>query len=156
MATPACRARSSNDATAGTSCSRHFGWRAQMCSMTSKTSNAVVAGSITTGAGSGGDGICSVSKGLLMENPPNARCLAALSCRPAISLLRLSHNLDRREAYIMQPLRYYINVTLDGCCDHREMFADAELHRHAAEHLDRADALLFGRVTYEMMEAAWG
>jgi dihydrofolate reductase len=55
----------------------------------------------------------------------------------------------------MQPLRYYINVTLDGCCDHREMFADAELHRHAAEHLDRADALLFGRVTYEMMEAAW-
>jgi dihydrofolate reductase len=29
------------------------------------------------------------------------------------------------------------------------------LHRHAAENLDRADALLFGRVTYEMMEAAW-
>ena len=55
----------------------------------------------------------------------------------------------------MQPLRYYINVTLDGCCDHREMFADEELHRHAAENLDRADALLFGRVTYEMMEAAW-
>src|SRR5205814_1660276 len=36
-----------------------------------------------------------------------------------------------------------------------EMFADEELHRHAAENLDRADALLFGRVTYEMMEAAW-
>ncbi len=35
------------------------------------------------------------------------------------------------------------------------MFADEELHRHAAETLDRADALLFGRVTYEMMEAAW-
>jgi dihydrofolate reductase len=44
---------------------------------------------------------------------------------------------------------------LDGCCDHREGFADEELHRHAAENLDRADALLFGRVTYEMMEAAW-
>jgi len=29
------------------------------------------------------------------------------------------------------------------------------LHRHAAENLARADALLFGRVTYEMMEAAW-
>jgi dihydrofolate reductase len=55
----------------------------------------------------------------------------------------------------MQPLRYYINVTLDGCCDHREMFPDEELHRHAAENLDWADALLFGRVTYEMMEAAW-
>jgi dihydrofolate reductase len=55
----------------------------------------------------------------------------------------------------MRPLRYSINVTLDGCCDHREAFADEELHRHAAENLDRADALLFGRVTYEMMEAAW-
>jgi len=55
----------------------------------------------------------------------------------------------------MQPLRYYINVTLDGCCDHREMIADEDLHRHAAENLAQADALLFGRVTYEMMEAAW-
>jgi len=55
----------------------------------------------------------------------------------------------------MRPLRYSINVTLDGCCDHREVLADEELHRHAAENLDRADALLFGRVTYEMMEAAW-
>jgi len=35
------------------------------------------------------------------------------------------------------------------------MFADEELHRHAAENLARADALLFGRVTYEMMEAAF-
>jgi len=55
----------------------------------------------------------------------------------------------------MRPLRYSINVTLDGCCDHREVFADEELHRHAAENLEQADALLFGRVTYEMMEAAW-
>ena len=55
----------------------------------------------------------------------------------------------------MRPLRYSINVTLDGCCDHREVFADEELHRHAAENLARADALLFGRVIYEMMEAAW-
>jgi dihydrofolate reductase len=44
---------------------------------------------------------------------------------------------------------------LDGCCDHRAISADGELHRHASENLDRADALLFGRVTYEMMEAAW-
>ena len=35
------------------------------------------------------------------------------------------------------------------------MIADEELHRHAAESLAQADALLFGRVTYEMMEAAW-
>jgi dihydrofolate reductase len=55
----------------------------------------------------------------------------------------------------MRPLRFSINVTLDGCCDHREGIADEELHRHAVENLARADALLFGRVTYEMMEAAW-
>jgi dihydrofolate reductase len=55
----------------------------------------------------------------------------------------------------MRPLRYSINVTLDGCCDHRAMIADEQLHRHAVENLAQADALLFGRVTYEMMEAAW-
>jgi dihydrofolate reductase len=52
-------------------------------------------------------------------------------------------------------LRYSINVTLDGCCDHREGIADEELHRHAAQNLEQADALLLGRVIYEMMEAAW-
>ncbi len=55
----------------------------------------------------------------------------------------------------MRPLRYSINVTLDGCCDHRAVIADEELHRHHAANLERADALLLGRVTYEMMEAAW-
>jgi dihydrofolate reductase len=55
----------------------------------------------------------------------------------------------------MRPLRYSINVTLDGCCDHREMIADEDLHRHAMENIVQADALLFGRVTYEMMETAW-
>jgi len=55
----------------------------------------------------------------------------------------------------MRPLRYSINVTLDGCCDHRAIVADEDLHRHAVENLAQADALLFGRVTYEMMEAAW-
>ena len=60
-----------------------------------------------------------------------------------------------RYPYVMRPLRYSINVTLDGCCDHRAMVADEDLHRHAVENLNRADALLFGRVTYEMMEAAF-
>jgi hypothetical protein len=55
----------------------------------------------------------------------------------------------------MRPLRYSINVTLDGCCDHRAIIPDEDLHRHAVENLNQADALLFGRVTYEMMEAAW-
>ena len=55
----------------------------------------------------------------------------------------------------MRPLRYSINVTLDGCCDHREGIADEDLHRHAVENIAQADALIFGRVTYEMMEAVW-
>jgi dihydrofolate reductase len=55
----------------------------------------------------------------------------------------------------MRPLRYSINVTLDGCCDHREGIVDEDLHRHATENLEQADALIFGRVTYEMMEEAW-
>jgi dihydrofolate reductase len=55
----------------------------------------------------------------------------------------------------MRPLRYSINITLDGCCDHRAGSTDEELHRYWAEKLAQADALLFGRVTYEMMAAAW-
>jgi dihydrofolate reductase len=55
----------------------------------------------------------------------------------------------------MRPLRYSINITLDGCCDHRAGVPDEELHRCAIDNLNRADALLFGRVTYQMMEAAF-
>ena len=55
----------------------------------------------------------------------------------------------------MRPLRYSINVTLDGCVDHRVGSPDEEMHRHATESIAQADALLFGRVTYEMMEAAF-
>src|SRR5262245_28889406 len=55
----------------------------------------------------------------------------------------------------MRPLRFSINITLDGCYDHRAGIVDEDLHRHATENIARVDALLFGRVTYEMMEAAW-
>ncbi|MEJ3405613.1 dihydrofolate reductase family protein [Rathayibacter sp. YIM 133350] len=55
----------------------------------------------------------------------------------------------------MRPLRYSINITLDGCVDHRVGIVDEELHRYSAEILARADALIFGRVTYGMMESAW-
>src|SRR5262245_19670956 len=56
----------------------------------------------------------------------------------------------------MRPLRYSIFVTLDGCCDHRVIPPDEELHRPAIENFDRADAMVFVRVMYEKMEAAWG
>ena len=55
----------------------------------------------------------------------------------------------------MRPLRYSINVTLDGCCDHREMTPDDDLFENSIANINRADALLFGRVTYEMMESYW-
>ena len=55
----------------------------------------------------------------------------------------------------MRPLRYSINVTLDGCCDHRAMIASEAIHRHATGQIARADALLLGRVTYQLMEEGW-
>jgi dihydrofolate reductase len=56
----------------------------------------------------------------------------------------------------MRPLRYSINVTLDGCCHHEAGVAPDEASMQFwTQQLARADALLFGRVTYEMMEAAW-
>ena len=55
----------------------------------------------------------------------------------------------------MRPLRFSINVTLDGCYDHTVGLADEDLHRNAMEYIAGCDALLFGRVTYDMMLAAW-
>ncbi len=55
----------------------------------------------------------------------------------------------------MRPLRFHLNLTLDGCYDHTVGIADEELHRNAMEYIAGCDALLFGRVTYEMMESAW-
>ena len=55
----------------------------------------------------------------------------------------------------MRPLRYSINVTLDGCCDHRAGTGDPAIHRHAMANIARADAIILGRVTYQMMEEAW-
>lgn len=55
----------------------------------------------------------------------------------------------------MRPLFFSINVTLDGCIDHRAGVVDEDLHRNAAANIAGADAMLFGRVTYQMMEEAW-
>ncbi|GAA1059248.1 dihydrofolate reductase family protein [Agromyces bracchium] len=56
----------------------------------------------------------------------------------------------------MRPLRYSINVTLDGCVHHEAGIApDEESMRFWTAEMERADAVLFGRTTYEMMESAW-
>lgn len=45
-----------------------------------------------------------------------------------------------------------INMTLDGCCDHTTMIADDEIHNHYSELLRKGDILLYGRITYQLME----
>lgn len=55
----------------------------------------------------------------------------------------------------MRPLKYSINITLDGCADHNAIVPYEELHRHSMNVIAEADALIFGRVIYRMMEGAW-
>jgi dihydrofolate reductase len=52
-------------------------------------------------------------------------------------------------------LTFSLNVTLDGCVDHRVGIADDELHDHFTGLMDASGAMLFGRNTYELMENAW-
>jgi len=52
-------------------------------------------------------------------------------------------------------LTFALNVTLDGCCDHRAGVPDDELLRYWTRLMDAAGAMLFGRRTYELMEEAW-
>ncbi len=52
-------------------------------------------------------------------------------------------------------LTFALNVTLDGCCDHREGIADDALHRYYTHLMDEAGGMLWGRTTYELMESAW-
>jgi dihydrofolate reductase len=52
-------------------------------------------------------------------------------------------------------LTFSINLTLDGCVDHQEGIADDETHAFYTRLLDESGAMLWGRVTYEMMEGSW-
>jgi dihydrofolate reductase len=55
----------------------------------------------------------------------------------------------------MRKLISSINITLDGFCDHTAVIADDELHQNANELLRGVDTVLFGRVTYQLMESGW-
>jgi dihydrofolate reductase len=55
----------------------------------------------------------------------------------------------------MGVLTFSINVTLDGCVDHQEGIADDETHAFFTRLMDEGGAMLWGRVTYEMMESYW-
>src|SRR6476660_5135094 len=52
----------------------------------------------------------------------------------------------------MRKLIAAINMTLDGFCDHGAMIADEEIHQHYTKLLSSADAVLYGRITYQLME----
>src|SRR5262245_59140947 len=55
----------------------------------------------------------------------------------------------------MRKLIAAINMTLDGFCDHTAMIADDEIHQHYNELLSSADTLIYGRITYQLMESYW-
>jgi dihydrofolate reductase len=55
----------------------------------------------------------------------------------------------------MRKLIAAMNMTLDGFCDHTAMIADDEIHRHYSELLSNADAVIYGRITYQLMESYW-
>jgi dihydrofolate reductase len=61
----------------------------------------------------------------------------------------------RLESFAMGNLTFSINVTLDGCIDHREGIADDETHAFFTRLMDESGAVLWGRTTYEMMESYW-
>src|SRR4051812_39172350 len=68
------------------------------------------------------------------------------------------HHLDvclAQHGRTMGLLTFALNVTLDGCHDHREMIADEELHDHFTQLIGGAGAMLYGRTTYELMEGYW-
>src|SRR4051812_47455408 len=48
-----------------------------------------------------------------------------------------------------------MNITLDGFCDHTAGIADDEIHQHYNDLLESAEVLVYGRITYQLMEGAW-
>jgi dihydrofolate reductase len=55
----------------------------------------------------------------------------------------------------MRKLIAAMNMSLDGFCDHTAMIADDEIHEHYNELLSNADTLIYGRITYQLMESYW-
>ena len=55
----------------------------------------------------------------------------------------------------MRKLIAAINMTLDGFCDHTAMIADDEIHQHYNDLLRNAGTLIYGRITYQLMESYW-
>ena len=55
----------------------------------------------------------------------------------------------------MRKLIAAMNMTLDGFCNHEAMVADDEIHEHYNDLLRNAGTLIYGRITYQLMESYW-
>ena len=55
----------------------------------------------------------------------------------------------------MRKLIAAINMTLDGFCNHTAMITDEEIHQHYNVLLRNSDTLIYGRITYQLMESYW-
>ncbi len=86
--------------------------------------------------------------GVLIENYKRDREVKTGSFFWLLILLDYKH-------LFMRKLIAAINMTLDGFCNHEAMIADDELHQHYNELLSHTDTLLFGRITYQLMESYW-
>ena len=75
--------------------------------------------------------------------------------RDVLVCKRPSSGMPNSEEARMGRLTFCLNLTLDGCVDHREGIADDETHAFFTRLMDESGAMLWGRVTYEMMEAYW-
>lgn len=69
------------------------------------------------------------------------------------NILTLKLSFDKTNG--MRKVIAAINMTLDGFCDHTAAIADDELHQHYNELLSQAGTIIFGRITYQLMESAW-
>ncbi|MGH8175420.1 MAG: hypothetical protein ACREV5_04055 [Steroidobacter sp.] len=55
----------------------------------------------------------------------------------------------------MSRVLHSIHSTINGCCHHEHVVANEEHHAYAADLIDSADALLFGRHSFDLLEAFW-
>lgn len=55
----------------------------------------------------------------------------------------------------MRSLIAAINMSLDGICDHTALIGDEEIHQHYTDLLNSADTIIYGRITYQLMESYW-
>ena len=66
-----------------------------------------------------------------------------------------SRRIGIKQTARMRKLIAAMNMTLDGFCDHTAMSADDEIHQHYNDLLSGADTLIYGRITFQLMESYW-